>query len=62
VCEVERNTVVATKSDNASGDQSRRGFGVLASFWSEAELRDNELAFNPVPTGTVTDSQIRAEG
>ncbi len=60
MCMVERNTVVDTKSDSASGDQSRRGFGVLASFQSEADLRGNELASNPVPMGSVTNSQIRA--
>ena len=37
-----------------------RGFGVLASFQSEADLRGNELASNPVPMGSVTNSQIRA--
>ncbi len=53
MCMVERNTVVDTKSDSAGGDQSRRGFGVLASFSSEADLRGNELKSNPVPMGTV---------
>jgi hypothetical protein len=60
MCMVERNTVVDTKSDSAGGDQSRRGFGVLASFGSEADLRGNELKSNPVPMGSVTNSQIRA--
>jgi hypothetical protein len=57
---VERNTVVDTKPDSAGGDQSRRGFGILASFQSEADLRGNELAANPVPMGSVTNSLIRA--
>jgi hypothetical protein len=60
MCMVERNTVVDTKSDSAGGNQSRRGFGILASFGSEADLRGNELAANPVPMGSVTNSQIRA--
>jgi Right handed beta helix region len=60
MCMVERNTVVDTKSDSAGGDQSRRGFGILASFQSEADLRGNELAANPVPMGSVTNSLIRA--
>ena len=29
-----------------------------ASFGSEVELRDNQLAANPVPSGTVLDSTI----
>jgi hypothetical protein len=60
MCMVERNTVVDTRSDSAGGDRSRGGFGVLASFGSEVDLRGNELASNPVPMGSVTNSQIRA--
>jgi Right handed beta helix region len=59
MCMFEHNTVVDTVPDPASGDPSRRGFGVLASFQSEASLWDNELASNPVPMGTVTNSTIR---
>jgi hypothetical protein len=60
MCTVERNTVVDTKNDSATGDSSRRGFGVLASFQSEADLRGNELAANPVPMGSIMNSLIRA--
>ncbi len=60
VCMIERNTVVGTRPDAASGNPSRRGVGVLASFQSEADLRDNALAANPVPTGAVTNSLIRS--
>jgi len=58
MCMFEHNTVVGTKDDSAGGDRSARGFGVLASFFAEAELRDNQLAANPVPMGTVTQAQI----
>jgi hypothetical protein len=58
MCEVERNTVVDTKADGTD-DRSRSGIGVLASFQSEADVRDNELAANPVPIGAVTNSVIR---
>jgi nitrous oxidase accessory protein NosD len=60
MCMVERNTVVDTKNESGGGDDSRRGFGILASFQSEADLRDNELAANPVPMGSITSSLIRA--
>jgi hypothetical protein len=60
MCMVERNTVVDTKNESGGGDDSRRGFGILASFQSEADLRGNELAANPVPMGSVTNSLIRA--
>jgi hypothetical protein len=51
--------VVDTLADNAGGDDSRAGFGVLVSFQSEADLRGNELAANPVPMGSVTNSELR---
>ena len=60
MCMVERNTVVDTKPDSAGGDLSRRGFGVLASFGSAADLRGNELTANPVPMGSVMNSELRA--
>ena len=59
ICEVQHNTVVDTRSNAASGNKSAAGFGVLASFQSQADLWDNQLAANPVPMGTVTDSLIR---
>ena len=60
MCMVERNTVVDTRNDSGGGDDSRQGFGILASFQSEADLRGNKLAANPVPMGSVTNSLIRA--
>jgi Right handed beta helix region len=59
-CMIEHNTVVGTRPDIASGNPTRRGFGVLASFQSLADLRGNELTSNPVPMGAVINSQIAA--
>lgn len=59
VCMVEHNTVIGTRPDRASGDPARRGFGLQASFRSQAEVRDNVLAANPVPQGAVVGSVIR---
>jgi len=58
MCDIDRNTVVGTRPDG-SQDPARRGFGILASFQSEADVRDNELEANPVPMGSVTNSLIR---
>jgi len=58
MCMFEHNTVVGTRDDSAGGNRSRRGFGVLSSFLSEADLRGNEIASNPVPYGAVTNAQI----
>jgi Right handed beta helix region len=60
MCMIEHNTVVGTRPDIASGNPTRRGYGVLASFQSEADLRGNQLASNPVPIGAVINSEIAA--
>ena len=49
MCMVEQNVVVDTRPDSASGDLWRAGFGVLASYDSEAELKDNALASESAP-------------
>ncbi len=58
ICEIERNTVVDTRPDRASGDLTRVGYGVQSSFQSEVELHDNNLGANPVPSGAVIGSTI----
>jgi parallel beta-helix repeat protein len=57
ICSIRRNTVIDTRAD-PSGDRTRRGIGVLASFQSEADLWQNELAANPLPFGTVLNSEV----
>ena len=59
MCMFDRNTVVGTRPDLVSGLRTRRGFAVLASFQSEADLWQNRLAANPAGVGTVTDSLLR---
>jgi hypothetical protein len=59
MCMFDHNTVIGTRPDRASGNRSRRGFAVLASFQSEATLWRNRLAANPAGVGAVTDSQVR---
>jgi hypothetical protein len=59
MCMFAHNTVVGTRPDRASGDPTRRGIGVLASFYSEADLWENRLAANPVPAGAVTSSTLK---
>jgi hypothetical protein len=59
MCMFEHNTVIGTRPDTASGDPSRRGIAVLASFYSEASLWQNRLVGNPVATGAITSSMFR---
>ncbi len=58
MCMVERNVVVDTRRDDAGGDLWRAGFGVLASYNSEADLADNALGGNPRPAAAVLDSRL----
>jgi hypothetical protein len=59
LCSIRRNVVLETRPD-PSGDRSRRGFGVLASFQSEADVWQNRLGSNPVASGTIMNSQVVA--
>jgi hypothetical protein len=59
MCMFEHNTVVGTRPDRASGDPTRNGIGVLASFRSDADLWQNRLVGNRVATGAVTGSTLR---
>ena len=58
MCHIEHNLVVGTKSDAASGNRWRLGFGVLSSYNSEAELKGNILDANPHPMRAVLDSTL----
>jgi hypothetical protein len=59
MCMFKHNTVIGTRPDPASGDPSRRGLGLLASFRSEAAVWDNQLVANPVSMGAIENSLIR---
>jgi len=49
ICELRGNTVL---------DTTGPGFGLLASFQSEANLRDNRLSTNPQPVGTMMNAVV----
>jgi hypothetical protein len=51
MCSIEHNTVI---------DTTGPGYGVLASFQSEADLRGNQLAANPVRYEAIESSEVRA--
>jgi hypothetical protein len=58
MCMIEDNVVVGTRRDDSSGNDWRRGFGVLASWYSEAELKQNVLVANPRAYGAVVNSTV----
>jgi parallel beta-helix repeat protein len=49
---------ICALADNTVLDTSGDGFGLLASFESEANLRDNRLSANPRPVGTMMNAVI----
>jgi hypothetical protein len=59
MCEIERNDVAGTRPDLAGGDLTRAGFGIIAQFYAEAKLDDNELAANPSRLGVFGNSIVR---
>ena len=61
MCHIEHNLVVGTRPDEASGNLWRLGFGVLASYNSEAMLKANVLDGNPHPMRAVLNSTLAAE-
>ncbi len=58
MCMFEHNTVLGTRPDSGSGDPTRRGIGVLATFQSEVTMRGNELAANPVKMDSTMGSLL----
>jgi hypothetical protein len=59
ICEIDRNHVSGTRSDDATGNKMRAGFGLEVEFGSEAELGRNDLASNPRSMGVFLNSIVR---
>jgi hypothetical protein len=57
MCMIEKNTVVGTRL--VPGSAWTGGYGVLVSYGSEADIRDNALAANPREAGAIVDSVLR---
>ena len=57
MCMFDHNTVVGTRP-GTSGLRMQRGFGVLSSFQSEADLWQNRLVANPVAVETALNSTV----
>jgi nitrous oxidase accessory protein NosD len=57
-CEIEGNRVAATRSDDASGDLARSGYGIVVHFRAHAELHKNDLRENPRRVGVFADASV----
>ena len=51
-CMIERNRVLGTRPDHASGDLAQMGYGIESHYKSVAELSENELVGNALEIGT----------
>lgn len=60
-CSIERNSVVGTKPDLASGDRTRLGFGIVSHYGAHAELDRNRLAQNARPVGSFLSATLEAD-
>ena len=58
MCMIEKNSVIGTRS--IPGSDWTAGYGVLVSYSSEGELRDNALLANPRPYGAIVGSTVSA--
>jgi len=59
MCDIHKNVVIGTRSDDAGGNKTRAGFGVEVLFSSEASLSENELTQNPASLGVFQNSIVR---
>jgi hypothetical protein len=59
MCEIKRNVVTGTRSDSASGDKTRAGFGLELLYGAEADLSGNDFARNPLSLGVFLNSRVR---
>jgi hypothetical protein len=60
MCMVDGNNVSGTRSDAATGDRTRAGFGLVVDFGAEAETAGNDLGGNPRQVGVFLDGQVQA--
>ena len=58
MCMVDKNRVTGTRSDAATGDRTRAGYGLEVSFGAEAEVGRNDLAHNPARVGVFLGSLV----
>jgi parallel beta-helix repeat protein len=62
MCMVSGNSVTRTRSDTATGNRTRAGFGLVVDYEAEAELSRNDFTHNPAPVGVFLGAQLsRAE-
>jgi hypothetical protein len=57
-CEIADNSVRNIRPDDASGDKSRMGFGILVHYGAKAEVRGNDVSRSPGGTRALLGAEI----
>ena len=60
-CHIERNVIVGVRADRASGDRTRRGYGIQSHSHSHVTVSGNRTALVPHPEGAFVDASIAHE-
>jgi nitrous oxidase accessory protein NosD len=60
-CSIERNSVVGTRPDLASGDRTRMGFGIVSHSGAHAELDRNRLEGNAQPVASFLSATVESD-
>ena len=60
-CRVEDNVVTGIRPDEASGDRTRAGFGILSHFGAVVELGENDVADSPGGVAALVDATIERD-
>ncbi len=58
MCEIDQNTVRDTRPDRASGNPTRAGYAIVAHYWANAEVGDNEIASSAAGIGSFINATI----
>jgi hypothetical protein len=62
VCDIDRNAIVGTRADRASGDKTRLGHPIVSHFGATARLGRNELSQNAGGVAAFIDGKIETRG
>jgi hypothetical protein len=60
-CEIDDNSVQGTRTDHASGDKTRMGFGIVVHSGAKAEISGNDLSGSPGGTKAFLGAKISAQ-
>jgi hypothetical protein len=60
-CEIDDNSVRNTRPDDASGDKTRMGFGILVHYGAKAEVSNNAVSQSPGGTRALLGAKIASD-